>query len=153
MTLDARFSPAKYNPGAAVKNSLVSYRKFAMAGEEKLAKVAHQYGVDYMVHICGNSTAILKLMKEVSVDAYELDYKTDLQKMHDVFYDCKTISGTIDPSDVIARGTVQKVRKEVEKLLNIYTDSTRLIVCSGCAIGPDTSEENVREFIKTVRER
>lgn len=129
------------------------YRKFAMAGEEKLANVAHQYGKDYMIHICGNSTAILDAMREVSVDAYELDYKTDLQKMHDTFYDCKTISGTIDPSDVIARGSVHKVREEVNRLLDIYSDSSRLIVCSGCAVGTDTPEENVREFIKTVRER
>lgn len=129
------------------------YRKFARAGEEKLANVAHEYGVDYMIHICGNATVILEDMKKVPVDAFELDYKTDLQKMHDVFHDCKVISGTIDPSDVISRGSVQKVRDEVNRLLDIYTDSTRLIVCSGCAVGPDAPEENVREFIKTVRER
>ena len=127
------------------------YRKFAVPYEKRLAKLAHENGVDYLLHICGDTTKILEIFSELGVDAMELDYKTDMQKMKDTLGDNTTVSGNLDPSGVFLLGTEETVRRETEKLLDVYRGSHRLIACSGCALGPETPEANMRAFIDTVR--
>ena len=127
------------------------YQKFGMPYEKPLAELAHTYHMDYLLHICGDTTKILEFMPTLGVDAMELDYKTDMQKMHDVLAGCTTVSGILDPSSVFLQGSPETVRKETMKLLDVYRDSRRLIACSGCALGPETPEENMKEFIAAVR--
>ena len=81
----------------------------------------------------------------------ELDYKTDMQKMHDVLSQEITVSGNLDPSAVFYQGTEELVRKTTRELLETYSDSYYLIPCSGCCLAPDTPEINVRAFIDEVR--
>ncbi|MCI8852157.1 MAG: hypothetical protein HFI32_01470 [Lachnospiraceae bacterium] len=127
------------------------YEKYSIPYELPVIDLAHERGMDYTLHICGNTTPILELFTRLPVDAMELDYKTDQQKMHDVLADKIAVSGTLDPSSVFLLGTEELVRQKVRELLEIYEDSTRLIVCSGCAIAPDTPEANIRAFVDEVR--
>lgn len=127
------------------------YKKYSIPYELPVIDLAHEKGMDYMLHICGNTTPILELFSGLPVDAMELDYKTDQQRMHDVLADKIAVSGTLDPSSVFLLGTEEIVRQRVRELLSIYEDSTRLIVCSGCAIAPDTPERNIRAFVDEVR--
>lgn len=127
------------------------YEKFALPYEKLLAEQARECHTDYLLHICGDTTKILHFMPTIGVDAMELDYKTDSQMMHDALADNTTVSGILDPSGVFLQGTPDTVRRETEKLIEIYRDSNRLILCSGCALGPDTPEANMHAFVSAVR--
>lgn len=127
------------------------YQKFGFPYEKPLAELAHTCHVDYLLHICGDTTKILEMMPAIGVDAMELDYKTNMTKMHDTLSKSTTVSGVLDPSSVFLQGSVEKVRQETMKLLDIYKDSNRLIACSGCALGSETPEENMKEFVAVVR--
>lgn len=127
------------------------YRKFAVSYERKIIELAHEKHVDYMLHICGDTTKILEEFPKLGVDAMELDYQTDTKKMHDILADNTTVSGNLDPSGVFLFGTEETVRRETMKLLDAYQDSSRLILCSGCALGQETPEANMRSFVDVAR--
>ncbi len=127
------------------------YSRFALPYEKQIIKKAHQCGLPYTLHICGNTDLILNQMIETGADAIELDYKTDAKKAHVVFKDSTTFIGNIDPSGVLSFGTVDEVRKKTEELLDIFSDTPRFILNAGCAIPPNTPSENIYEMIKVAR--
>jgi uroporphyrinogen decarboxylase len=128
------------------------YRKYALPYQRKIADLAHELGKSYMLHICGSTEAILEDMLETGADAFELDYKTDVNAIRRVYGDKVVLSGNIDPSGVLALGTPEQVAATTRALLEAYRESPRLIVCSGCALPSTTPEANLRAMIRTVRE-
>lgn len=127
------------------------YMEFAFPYEKKIVDFTHSLNLPYMLHICGNTEIILDEMKKLQLDAVELDYKTGIKKIYDLYSHEIVLSGNIDPSGVIALGSKEMVKQRTIDLLNIYKDSPRLIVNSGCAIPPDAPEENLRALIDTAR--
>ena len=127
------------------------YLKYAMPYEKKLVDAAHQSGVSYTLHICGNTELILDSMLLTGADAYELDYKTDVTKALDILNNTSTFIGNVDPSGVLCMGTAEEVRKKTMELLTIYKNSNRFILNAGCAIPPNTPSENLRVMIETAR--
>ena len=57
------------------------YLKYAMPYEKRMVEVAHQAGLPYALHICGDTEVILEHMLLTGADAIELDYKTDITKI------------------------------------------------------------------------
>ena len=127
------------------------YRKFAKPYEDKLCKRAHDKGLPYLIHICGDTGLILEDMRSINADAIELDYKTDLQLIHKVCKDSTTLFGTIDPSGVLAHGSPEMVEAKTMEILDIYADAPRLVINAGCAIPPTTPEANIRRLIEVTR--
>jgi len=128
------------------------YEKFAFPFEKKVVEVAHNTGLPYTLHICGNTDLILGKMLETGLDAVELDYKTDIKKIFDIYHNKAVLIGNIDPSSVLALGTVEDVRNKTLELLEIYKDSNRFILNAGCAIPAETPSENLKAMIKVARE-
>jgi uroporphyrinogen decarboxylase len=127
------------------------YLKYAMPYEKKMAEAAHNAGTAYALHICGNTDVILEHMLLTGADAFELDYKTDIAKIFNVFHDQAPLIGNIDPSGVLALGTPDAVKKKTLDLLSAYKNSNRFILNAGCAIPPDTPPENLKMMIDTAR--
>lgn len=128
------------------------YRSLALPYEKQVAQAAHEAGTHYMLHICGNTDAILDDMAEVGADSLELDYKTDIRLIHEKFKDRLAFSGNIDPANVIGRGTPDLVVEKTRELLELYADSPRLILNAGCAIPAMTPRANLEAMIRTSRE-
>jgi uroporphyrinogen decarboxylase len=123
------------------------YEKFAMPYEKELVDEAHRCGLPYLLHICGDTRLILSQMNKLGLDAVELDYKTPIENIYEVFGKTTTVFGTVDPSGVIALGTPEMVREESIKILNIYRNSPRLVLGAGCAIPPMAPEKNIRAIV------
>jgi len=128
------------------------YEKFALPYEKKLAEVAHELGLPYGLHICGDTEVILEPMLRTDADMIELDYKTDVNKIYEIYNDKVTLFGNIDPSGVLALGTPELVRQKTIELLEVYTNSNRFVLNSGCALPSTTPSENIEMMIKTARE-
>lgn len=128
------------------------YKKFAFPYEKKVVNEAHENGLPYGLHICGDTSLIIEDMIETGTDAVEIDYKTDINIAHKVCKDRVVFIGNIDPSGVIAMGTPELVRQETKELLEIYSDSPKFILNAGCAIPPITPEENIKAMIEVARE-
>jgi uroporphyrinogen decarboxylase len=140
--------------GAAGPN-LVSpriYREYALPYEKKVATEAHSVGLPYVLHICGNTTPILSDFLETGADGMELDYQTDVNQARDLLLQGKMcFVGNIDPSGVLALGTVDDVERETARLLTVFADTPGFILNAGCAIPPDTPPQNIKAMIRTAR--
>ena len=127
------------------------YAEFALPYEKRVVDEAHRLGLPYALHICGDTTLILDKMCSTGTDALELDYKTDLEKAHRVMRDSVCFIGNIDPSGVLARGTVADVERKTRRVLEVFSDTPRFILNAGCALPADTPGENVAAMIRTAR--
>jgi uroporphyrinogen decarboxylase len=127
------------------------YRHFALPYEKKVVEEAHSCGKPYTLHICGNTSSILNDMVQTGADAIELDYKTDIFKVHDLCKDDIVFIGNIDPSNVLARGSRKDVCEKTNELLQVFSDTNRFILNAGCAIPDSTPSENLESMIKTAR--
>jgi uroporphyrinogen decarboxylase len=128
------------------------YREFAYPYEKLLVDEAHHLGLSYTLHICGNAELILEDMVKTGADALELDYLTDIRKIHRHCSDSTLMIGNLDPSGVIKYGNPELVKEKTLELLEIYRDSPRLMINAGCAIPPDTPPENIRAMIETTHQ-
>ncbi|NQT96792.1 MAG: hypothetical protein HQ562_03535 [Candidatus Marinimicrobia bacterium] len=128
------------------------YSKFALPFERRLVDRTHQHGLLYALHICGNTDIILNQMLETGADAFELDYKTDVSQANDTFTGQVTFIGNLDPSGVLALGSVADVRCKTEEIINIFADNPRFILNAGCAIPPSTPSENIREMVRIAHQ-
>lgn len=127
------------------------YIKYALPSEKQVVVAAHNAGVKYALHICGDTGVILEHMLETGADAFELDYKTDIGRIYNCFHDSATFIGNIDPSGVLALGTAGDVKKKTLELLSFYRNSNRFILNAGCAIPPTTPSANLKMMIETAR--
>jgi uroporphyrinogen decarboxylase len=139
------------SPAGPEMISAEMFVKYAMPYEKRIVDVVHEKGLTYALHICGNTEVILEYMKLTGADAFELDYKTSLNKIYDLFHDSAVFIGNIDPSGVLALGTVEEVKQKTMELLSFYRNSNRFILNAGCAIPPITPSENLKMMIETAR--
>ena len=129
------------------------FGEFVLPYEQRVAACSHELGLPYLLHICGKTDRILEKMNNIGAEAMEIDYKTNLQLAHDVFKDKMTFVGNLDPSAVLARGTPEVVRLKTDELLNVFADSPRFILNSGCALPADTPTENIKAMCSCLRSR
>jgi uroporphyrinogen decarboxylase len=127
------------------------YRKFALPYERKVAAHAHALGRRYILHICGNTTAILDDVATTGADGFEIDYKTDVVAAREALRGRMTFVGNIDPSGVLARGTPELVARRTAALLDVFAGEPRFILNSGCALPSSTPAENIRAFLAAAR--
>lgn len=127
------------------------YGAYALPYEQRVAACSRALGLPYLLHICGKTDRILKQMADIGADALEIDYKTNLQLAHDVCKDRITFVGNLDPSEVLARGTPELVKLKTEELLDVFADTPRFVLNSGCALPADTPPENIRAMCKCLR--
>lgn len=127
------------------------YPTYALPYEKLVAECSHQAGLPYLLHICGKTDRILEPMLNSGADGLEIDFKTNAQLAHDAFKDRDTFVGNIDPTAVLALGTTEIVKRKTEELLNIFADTPRFILNSGCALPACTPEENVRAMLACRR--
>ncbi|MCF8346616.1 MAG: uroporphyrinogen decarboxylase family protein [Bacteroidales bacterium] len=128
------------------------YSEFAFPYEMKLVEEAHRLQLPYTLHICGDTTLILDQMVETGADAFELDYKTDVKNVTRAFKNGATLIGNIDPSGVIANGTVHEVRGKTNQLLEHMAGTNRFILNAGCAIPSNTPEDNIFALVQAARD-
>ena len=127
------------------------YRRFALPSEKALVDAAGRLGLPYVLHICGNTSLILKDMISTGADGLELDYKTDARLAHDLMKDRCTFFGNLDPVNVLALGNRDLIEKKTRELIEIFSDASRFVLNAGCAIPADTPKENIRAMIQVAR--
>jgi uroporphyrinogen decarboxylase len=128
------------------------FRRFALPYDKRVADASHALGLPHVLHICGNTDAILADMVRTGSDGLEIDYKTDIRRARRVVADTTVVIGNIDPSGVLALGTPDLVREKTRELLTVFSDTPRFVLNAGCAIPAGTPPENLHAMISTARE-
>ena len=128
------------------------FRRFAQPYEERLVRDLAAHGIFVVVHICGDTSRILDMLAGYETCGFELDYKTDAEKAKRTAGKGHVLFGNIDPSGVLANGTLEEVREATRQLISTWKPGGRFILNSGCAIPPTAPPENIWTMIETARE-
>ena len=132
-----------------------TYRKFALPYEQRVFKdLRASTDCRLSLHICGDSTEILRDMAESGADVLELDYDVDLEEASEVLPDDIAIWGNINAVSPLYDGTPAEIRKVAEDALAAIRKAgrKRFVLSSGCAVAPDTPGDNLKELIRVATE-
>ncbi|MFA7344330.1 MAG: uroporphyrinogen decarboxylase family protein [Terrimicrobiaceae bacterium] len=132
--------------------SPLMFERFARPYQERLVKDLAADGIFTLIHVCGNTSSIVEQFAEYPWCGFELDYKTDAARAKTAAGAGHVLSGNIDPSGVIGRGTVPQVRAATEELIRAWKPGGQFILSSGCAIPPGTPPENIAALVACAKE-
>lgn len=125
------------------------FRKFCKARETRLAADLKARGIPTICHICGDVNPILPDLIDTACPAYELDWLTDVNRIHELALGKFALSGNVNPA-LFSTGTPDEVYAAAKSVCDLYRGQGGLVLCSGCAIGPDTTEANMRAFVQAA---
>lgn len=126
------------------------YREFAFPFEKKVVEAVQKNDNLYSIHICGDTSGIIENMGQTGARILEVDWKVDLEKARAVVPGGTVLMGNVDPSFPLYQGTPEDVDAAVRKVV----ESTRgqgIIISSGCAVGGNTSPENMKAMVAAAR--
>jgi len=128
------------------------YRKYAYPHVKRLVDDLHAQDVILSYHICGNATPIVGDMVSSGADMLELDQKADMHASKTATLGKATIVGPVDPSEVMANGTPQRVSQKCQEALRILSPGSGFILAPGCALPPSTPDVNIDAMVTAARE-
>ena len=129
-----------------------NYANFGLPSEQIVFDELKSCEVLTSLHVCGNTTKVLKHMGNSHAHALELDYQVDLREARKQIPEDVTIVGNIEPVGVLLNGTPEEVGAQVKALLDFRDELGRFILSTGCAIAPGTPPENIQALVDAVRQ-
>jgi len=148
----AHFTSLGDSPSGPDVVSPKMFERFARPYQERLVRELAAAGIFTLIHICGDTSAILDQLAHYPPCAFELDYKTDAPTAKATVGAGHVLFGNIDPSGVIARGTAAQVREATRQLIAHWKPGGRFVLNAGCAIPATTPPDNIVALIEAARE-
>ena len=104
-----------------------------------------------ILHICGNTTRLLKEMERTGASGLSLDSDVDFSEASNVLKEETIIIGNINPVAFQNenRETISKLTKD---LISKMKDRKNFILSTGCDLPYNSTERNIREFFKAYEE-
>ena len=146
-----RFAKEQINAGAdiiGVGNAVASligprlYEEYGLKYDMELTRFIQKNGAKVKLHICGNITAILPHLKQVSPDILDIDWMVDFKNAAEMFKGTKTaVCGNMDPVSVMLQGDFERVKEKVLECTKL--EDPTVLVAAGCEIPAATPEENL----------
>ncbi|MCJ7552177.1 MAG: uroporphyrinogen decarboxylase family protein [Anaerolineae bacterium] len=129
--------------------SLISpkhYREFALPYEQKVIDAVHNAGGLIKLHICGNTTHLLRDMVGCGADLFNVDHLVDFQTACDAYGEKDLcFKGNLDPVSELMQATPQMCEKRCSELLK-EASGLRYMLSPGCEVPAETSDEVFRTF-------
>ena len=138
---------------ALASGSLISpaaFEKYALPYQRRLAGSIRQMGGLFGVHVCGNTTRVVPRLAECGAHLLEIDAPTDFTLAVRAARGKTCLLGSVDTSEVMARGRPQDVEAECRWRMKLVMPGSGFILSTGCAISPDVPEENLRAMVESV---
>ncbi len=122
------------------------YRKHLFPRQLRILSAIRSYGVMTRCHMCGCTDSLLPLMRELPVDVYEVDFKTDTATARNVLGPDRVICGNISTIGSLLHGKPADVMAEAERCYSIL--GPRSMVSPGCEVSPNSPVANVRAMVE-----
>jgi uroporphyrinogen decarboxylase len=129
------------------------FRELALPYEKRLiAGLKGASGKPVSLHICGDSTAILKDMAGSGADVLEIDHFVDIAAACRIVRPRVALWGNLDPVGLLARSTPDRIERASRRLLETVRSSgqRRFVLSSGCTLALETPTENLEAMIKAA---
>ena len=130
-----------------------TYRRFAWPQQRRVIRAWKDYGVRAtLLHICGDSTQVLKDYAATGADLIEVDHKVHLGTARQSVGEEAALIGNLDPVCVLLQGTPETVRSVAKECIQQVGPNGRYILGSGCIVPRHTPVENLREMVGVARQ-
>ena len=127
------------------------YKSLIFQFDRDLISGLEDDGITVSLHICGDNTAIIEEMIETGATILEVDHKPDLERVREKTEDEATLLGPVD-TELIAHAPVNRVEEATKEAVEALAPGGRFIAGPGCALGYETTEENIAALIDTAKE-
>lgn len=126
------------------------YRQYILPRLQKFFAAMKGAGFPAALHQCGNTVAVLPEMVASGADILELDARTDAYAAKEATRGRTAVLGMVDPANVLHRGTPELAEQKSREALDILAPGGGFILGPGCALVPETPEDNVSAMIETA---
>lgn len=126
------------------------YRSLVLPRLKKFFAEMRRAGFPASLHQCGNTESVLPEMVASGADILELDTHTSLPAAKEAARGRTTVLGMVDPANVLHRGTPALVERKSREALETMAPGGGFILGPGCALVPETPEENVMALMEAA---
>lgn len=134
--------------------SLISptmYAEFALPYEQQVCQAVHQAGSLVKLHVCGNTTHLLKQMPTSGADLFNVDHLVPLDMARDAYAaHGKCFKGNLDPVAHIMRAMPDECRERARQCISL-AQGTKYMLSAGCEIPAETPEAVFQAFCEASR--
>lgn len=136
-------------PDPTASSTMISPLMFKQLVLPRLKRLIGNLDVPCILHICGNTSPILKLMEETGAAVLSLDQCMGLSESRSVVPRA-VLGGNVDPIESLLLGTPEKVAQDTLHCLHT-AGTSRFILMSGCGVPAKTPVENLKSMIETAK--
>lgn len=127
------------------------YREFVKPYHEELIDhLKDRLPVRLGFHICGYTDPIMEDIVSLSLDWFEIDAPSSLEKMKEIARGKMVVRGNT-PTEIFARGTEEEIDDAVRECIEKGAPGGRYILSPGCAIPWNVKPDNAKAFIRAAR--
>jgi len=127
------------------------YEEFVWPFEKKLVDGLHAMGALVRLHICGDTSPLLRGMGQLGCEIVDLDYMVSMADAREIMGPNQILLGNIEPVRVLCNGTPEGVTQAVAECHR--QTGPNFIVGAGCEVPPGTPHANLhamREYARTA---
>lgn len=117
-----------------------------------IEKVARALDIPVILHVCGQTTPIMKNLASTQVDALSLDSDVNLPDIMSLIPDDMVIIGNIHPVDILLHAEPKEVYRETVHLIKQMRHYQNFILSSGCDLPAQTPLQNIAAFMQAACE-
>lgn len=99
-----------------------------------------------ILHICGDTNPIIRIMNECGAEALSVEQKNDVAASRAALGGDAVILGNIDAFNLLVKGTPEEVQEAVKKAITAGVNG----VMPGCDIWPEAKAENMRVLVDST---
>jgi MtaA/CmuA family methyltransferase len=130
-------------------SNLISPKAFKELVFPLLCDLVKGLNVISILHVCGETEGILKLMSKTGVSIISIDQCVDLRLARERIGWDVCLGGNINPMTLLL-GQKSDVEKETERCL-CQGGNRKFILIPGCTVPPNTPVENLRAMVHRAR--
>jgi uroporphyrinogen decarboxylase len=136
----------------AASGDLISpptFRKFAAPPLHDLGQRLKDKGKYSMIHICGDSTKILRDVLEIAPNCFSLENKVDLRTAKEVLGGKVCVAGNVSPTGAFLSGRPEEVAEEARACLGAWGKEGGYILTIGCDFSKDVPLKNMMALMSS----
>jgi MtaA/CmuA family methyltransferase len=127
------------------------YRDFALEPARRTCVRYKDAGAVVIYHASEELPAMIDLQAGAGFSILSVGPGINIEEARRIVNGRVCLSGNVDPLAVLARGTPERVREEVERIVKSVSVYGGHVMNSGEMVPRETPEENVRAFVETAR--
>jgi uroporphyrinogen decarboxylase len=136
----------------SASSSLISprfFERFSFSNVKSLISRVQSAGVIATLHICGNTSPILKMMSDTNAEVLSIDSEVSLLEARTVIDGKATLMGNVDTALMIG-SAAKDVTKASRLCLEEGGSGGKFILSTSCDVPIETPSSNLVEFVASV---